>query len=106
MADYEGDISDCIPVLVSANFPCDKLRSFWDGKDAADELIELLCTGEMKDEACVLVLKNGMVKAISAEKLTLSSIYPEPFNTCTNGYNRQLRYITPVGVVNADGTVK
>lgn len=37
---------------------------------------------------------------------TLENIYSGAFNTCTNGYNRQIRYITPRGVVNAAEIVK
>lgn len=52
VADYTGDMSACVPVLVSDNFPCEKLRSFWDGKEATDEVIPLASSGGLKNEAC------------------------------------------------------
>ena len=106
LADVTDDMTDDLPVLVSANFPCEKLRSFWDGKESAGEIIPLSMTGETKNESFVVVFKNGRVKTLPAALATLSNIYSGPFNTCTNGYNRQLRYITPMGVVNAMGTTK
>lgn len=106
LADVTEDMSDDLPVLVSANFPCEKLRSFWDGKENADEVIPLSRTGDTKDESFVMVFKGGKVKTLTAAKAKLANIYDGPFNTCTNGYNRQIQYITPHGVVNATGMIK
>lgn len=106
LADRSEDLRECVPVLVSGNFPCEKLRSFWDGKDAATEAIQLLPVGATRDESCVVVYKDGRVRSFVACKATLCAIYHDAFNTCTNGYNRPLRYITPRGVVDAFGVVK
>lgn len=106
LADRSGDLRECVPVLVSGNFPCEKLRSFWDGKDAATETIQLLPVGATRDESCVVVYKDGRVRSFVAGETTLCAIYHDAFNTCTNGYNRLLRYITPRGVVDAFGVVK
>jgi hypothetical protein len=103
LADADDELSDCIPVLVSANFPCEKLRSTWDGNECATETIPLSSAGDMKDEAFVVVYKGGEVKAIGASGATLGNIYSGPFNTCTNGYNKALRYLTPSGIANAVG---
>ncbi len=106
LADYSGELNDALPVLVSANFPCEKLRAFWDGKENAKEIIPLLSVGETKDESFVVVYRNGHAKSFLAKDATLENIYPGAFNTCTNGYNRQIQYLTPHGVVNAAGIVK
>ena len=106
LSDVTDDMTEGLPVLVSANFPCEKLRSFWDGKECANEIIPLAATGDTKNESFVVVYNNGRVKALPAAMATLSNIYSGPFNTCNNGYNRQLQYITPKGVVNAVGTIK
>ena len=51
LADITDEMSDGLPILVSANFPCEKLRSFWDGKECAAELIPLSSSGILKDGA-------------------------------------------------------
>ena len=106
LADIEDEMSDGLPILVSANFPCEKLRSFWDGKESAAELIPLSSSGVLKDEAFVIVYKSGQVKALPSSRATLSNIYGGAFNTYTNGFNRRLLYITPHGVVNTVGVMK
>lgn len=106
LADCSRELSDDIPVLVSANFPCEKLRAFWDGAEDAKDVIPLLAVGETKDELSVIVYRNGRVKSFLATEVTLENIYSGAFNTCTNGYNRQIQYITPRGVVNASGMSK
>lgn len=106
LADCSREMSDALPVLVSANFPCEKLRAFWDGKEAAKEIIPLLPVGETKDESFVVVYRNGHAKSFLAKDATLENIYSGSFNTCTNGYNRRIQYITPRGVVNAAEIVK
>ena len=98
LADYEDEMSECIPMLVSSNFPCERLCSFWDGKTGANEVIGLMPEGELGNEACVIVYKNGKAKALPASRVTLANIYEVPFNTLTNGYNKTLRYLTPHGV--------
>lgn len=100
------ELDDSLPVLVSVNFPCEKLRSFWDGKENADEVIPLSDVGDTRNESFVVVYKNGQAKALTSDKATLANIYAGPFNTLTNGYNRQIQYITPKGVVDAAGIVK
>lgn len=106
LADATDDMSDDLPILVSANFPCEKLRSFWDGKENANDVIPLSDVGDTKNEALVVVYKSGQVKSFPSTKVTLGSIYGGAFNTFTNGYNRQLKYITPQGEVNATGVIK
>lgn len=101
LADADDELSDCIPVLVSANFPCEKLRSAWDGTECSDEVVQLHPSGDLRADALVVVYKNGGVKTIFAAQATLNNIYPGPFNTCTNGDNRPLRYLTPNGIKNA-----
>ena len=106
IADYTEDLSDLIPVIVSANMPCEKLRSFWDGKETADDVIPLANTGDTKNESVIFIYKSGLVKALPADKVTLANIYAGSFNTCTNGYNRQVRYITPAGLAETEGMQK
>ena len=106
LADVSDEMSSNMPIFVSANFPCEKLRSFWDGKENADEIIPLAQTGDTGNEAFIVVFKDGSVKAFSSDCATLSNIYTGAFNTCTNGNNRQVQYITPKGVVNAAGEIK
>ena len=101
LADADDELSDCIPVLVSANFPCEKLRSAWDGTECSDEVVPLHPSGDLRADAFVVVYRNGGVKTIFAAQATLNNIYSGPFNTCTNGYNRPLRYLTPNGIKNA-----
>lgn len=106
LADCSRELSDDIPALVSANFPCERLRAFWDGAEDAKDVIPLLAVGETKDESFVIVYRNGRVKSFLAAEATLENIYPGAFNTCTNGYNQQIQYITPRGVVKASGMSK
>lgn len=54
----------------------------------------------------VIVYGDGTAKALKSDKATVASIYPGAFNTCTNGYNRPIQYLTPVGVVDAVGVGK
>ena len=98
LADYEFEVSDGIPILVSSNFPCEKFRSFWDGREHANDVIKLLPVGELGDEACVFIYANGKGKALPASRVTLANIYDGPFNTLKTGYNKPLRYLTPHGV--------
>ncbi len=106
LADWADDLADCVPVLISANFPCEKLRSFWDGQTAATEKIALSPVGVAKNEAFAVVYKDGVSRVFAADQAMLANIYRAAFNTCTNGYNRPLRYLTPDGVVNAAGLEK
>ncbi len=106
VADYTIDMSACVPVLVSENFPCEKLRSFWDGKVASTDVVSLTSTGELKDEAFVIVYGDGTAKAFTPDKATMANIYLGAFNTCTNGYNRPIQYLTPSGIVDAIGVGK
>jgi hypothetical protein len=103
LADYNDDLSENIPILISSNFPCERLRSFWDGREAADEIIPLADVEPLKNETMVVVYKDGKGKRFLSTDVKLSNIYLGAFNTCTNGYNRPLRYLTPYGVVNAVG---
>ena len=108
IADYSDDLNDNIPVLVTANFPCEKLRSFWDGQESANEIIALDNVEGLGlwNEAFVAVYKNGMVKQFKASESTLANIYSGAFNTLTNGYNSNINYITPSGVVSSMGFLK
>lgn len=106
LADYEDEMSDGIPMLVSANFPCERLCSFWDGKANANDVIRLLPAGELGDAACVIIYKSGNAKVLSAPDVRLSNIYDGPFNTLTNGYNKTLRYLTPHGVQTAQTVMR
>jgi hypothetical protein len=108
IADYSDDLNDNIPVLITANFPCEKLRSFWGGQESANEIIALDNVEGLGlwNEAFVAVYKNGMVKQFKASESTLANIYSGAFNTLTNGYNRRIAYITPSRVKFASGLLK
>lgn len=108
VADYSDDLNANIPVLVSANFPCEKLRSYWDGQESANDIITLDNVEGLGlwNEAFVVVYKNGMVKQFKASESTLANIYSGAFNTLTNGYNRNINYITPSRVVSSLGFLK
>lgn len=101
LADNSCELSNALPVLVSASFPCENLRAFWDGRENAKAVIPLLPVGTTKGESFVVVYRDGRAKSFLAHEATLENIYSGAFNTCTNGYNRQIRYITPRGVVKA-----
>ena len=105
LADYEDEMAECIPMLVSSNFPCERLCSFWDGKTGANEVIGLLPVGELGDEVCVIVYKSGKAKALPASRVTLANIYDGPFNTLANGCNKALLYLTPHGVQPTSGAM-
>jgi hypothetical protein len=106
LANYSDDLADRIPVLISANFPCEKLRSFRDGQEGASEKIALDSSGVTKGYAFIVVYKNGEAEIFSALEATLADIYSAAFNTCTNGYNRPIQYLTLAGVVDAVGAIK
>ena len=109
LANHEDELyelSENVPVLITANFPCEKLCSFWDGKTNADAVIPLLNEQQLGMEMQYVfgvVYANGKIKCIPSGKATLREIYGNAFNTCTNGYNRTLRYLTPIGIVVASG---
>ena len=99
LADYDGSISPSIPILVSANLACDNLLSAWDGVADKDVVIPIQDVGVLSSNAVVMVYCDGRVISLDAEDVTLGGIYGSAFNTCTNGYNQSLRYLTPHGVV-------
>ena len=102
IAEYNGSISPMIPVLVSANLPCESLCAMWDGSENEDVVIPLQNVGTLGTNAVVIVYGNGDVRTLEAENLTRGSIYGRAFNTCTNGYNKFIQYLTPRGVVRID----
>lgn len=97
LGDLPNAISPKVPVLISANFPCEQLLAHWDGEGMTN-VVHLACRGPLKDEAVVLVRADGTASAIPAGDVTLAEIYGGSFNTCTNGYNAELHYLTPSGV--------
>lgn len=108
IADYNevGEMSDNVPVLVTANFPCERLCSFWDGNTKANEVIPLLENHHLGVEmqyGFVVVYADGRRKWIPSGRATLREIYGKAFNTRKDGYNRKLRYLTPTGIVVASG---
>ena len=102
IAEYNCSISPMIPVLVSANLPCESLCAMWDGSENEDAVIPLQNVGTLGTNAVVIVYGNGAVRTLEAESLTRRGIYGRAFNTCTNGYNKFIQYLTPRGVVRID----
>ena len=101
VADYDETMSCQIPVIVSANVPCERLLSFWDGKERNDSSAMPLNAAEgVVAGVAVIVYGNGRVVSLDAGEMLPEYIY-EPFNTLTNGVNRPIRYLTPQGVKSA-----
>jgi len=106
LANVSDEMSNVLPLFVSSNFPVERLRSFWNGTESADDVIPLAKRGPLGEEAFVVVYRNGNVKPIRATHATLRSIYEGSFNTTTNGYNAAVYYLSPDGVVCVDSTKK
>ncbi len=101
LCDVGASLSSSVPVLISANFPCDRLCSSWDGVTDADDIIPLVDVDRLSDKDFVAVYADGRIVGFDAKCATLRSIYGEAFNTFTNGVNGQLSYLTSKGIKNA-----
>ena len=69
------EMSDNVPVLISANFDCSALPCTWTGSESdADKALTIGSLGMMGDFAIVVVYKGGRVKVLKKEDVTLHSI--------------------------------
>ena len=69
------EMSDNVPVLISANFDCSVLPCTWTGSGAdADKVLTIGSLGTMGDSAIVVVYKSGHTKVLKKEDVTLHSI--------------------------------
>ncbi|MBQ7188166.1 MAG: hypothetical protein IJR99_01990, partial [Kiritimatiellae bacterium] len=93
--DITDECADGIPVIVSANLDCSKLRRQWDGKTDADAVIPLLDVPPLRKTGAVVVYKNGVSRFITAGGLTLRKIYGGPVES----EKSIAAYLTPHGKV-------
>ena len=69
------EMSDNVPVLISANFDCSVLPCSWTGSESnASKPIPIGLLGKMGDSAIVVVYKGGRVKVIKKKDVTLHNI--------------------------------
>lgn len=93
---YAGDnISDRSPILISANFDCNRLPQNWpERKVDADKVIPIGTCPIIGNKGIVIITKGCDVISLPANKVTLRNIYGEGSLTLHK------HYLTPNGVVN------
>lgn len=92
------DMPDNVPVLVSRNFPANKLLSRWDGVTEATLPIELDSDAPLGKSAVVVIDKGGRARILSARDVNYRNLYDgEAFDTTEGGSSRGVRYLTPYG---------
>lgn len=101
-ANVTEEMSDVVPVLVSANFNPALLLAEWDGRTDANRRLPIgPASGAAKslfgDKAVVVVRKSGAAQVIDAKYLTYATLYNrQPF--VATGQKAPLVYLTPTGV--------